>query len=677
MLHFSAWLFYIILCPMNFLHPQFLFGLFALSIPVFVHLFNFRRTKRIYFSSNRFIQKVKEASTSRLKLKHYLILASRLLFIFFLVMAFAQPYLPKADQDLASGSVKIYLDNSYSMTNEVATDVSALNEGIAAVNRIIEAYPPSTNFLLLTNDFAPWSNFEKGANEISEITTELDVTGVQRSGIEIQNRLQTSGRARNNDVYWISDFQKSTFGDPAQLVWDSTENINIVPLQFDRISNVLVDSIYLVNPFILDQGKVELRISLRNVGTADISSLLLKIYVNDQQVSTSTADIPGLKTAEVSFDLGFTLLETNLCRVSFEDYPVTFDNEFYFTINTGDKISVTEIRGQSADESIEAVYGNKSLFDLVSFPEAGIDFNRIGQSDLVVINQIDELGSALTSTVNRFINEGGKLLLIPGEKLNIDSYGLLSGMPLLERIDSSEFLPLAAPNLQNPFYENVFEERRPNLAMPEVRPVMKWRKDIDALLRFRNDEAYLSKNAGVYVLGSPLSINYSGFANHALFVPVMYKIALESAKKESNLYYTMGEHLIKYKIDSLEPNELVKLIRNDQELIPGQRSDGNNVFLEIPRDQLRPGFYEVNTDQAHGAIAFNLEPRESVLEQYLPDDLLRLEVAGSNVTVHDVVDIEQFALNLQESFVGTNLWKLAVALALFFLLLEILMTRFL
>ncbi|MDH5603317.1 MAG: BatA domain-containing protein, partial [Cyclobacteriaceae bacterium] len=34
--------------------PQFLYGLLGLAIPVIIHLFNFRKARKVYFSSNRF-----------------------------------------------------------------------------------------------------------------------------------------------------------------------------------------------------------------------------------------------------------------------------------------------------------------------------------------------------------------------------------------------------------------------------------------------------------------------------------------------------------------------------------------------------------------------------------------------------------------------------------------------
>ena len=101
---------------MTFLYPSFLWALAVLSVPVIIHLFNFRRTTRIYFSNNRFLKQVKESTSAKRKLKHYLILASRLLFLLFLVLTFAQPMIPAAEQTVNYRNIVLYLDNSQSMS---------------------------------------------------------------------------------------------------------------------------------------------------------------------------------------------------------------------------------------------------------------------------------------------------------------------------------------------------------------------------------------------------------------------------------------------------------------------------------------------------------------------------------------------------------------------------------
>src|SRR6478609_8586650 len=102
---------------MQFLYPGFLFALLTLAIPVVVHLFNFRRYKKVYFSNVQFLREVQEQQASRRNLKERLILAVRMLALAFLVFAFARPFIPGDDAADAGKqrSVSIFVDNSYSM----------------------------------------------------------------------------------------------------------------------------------------------------------------------------------------------------------------------------------------------------------------------------------------------------------------------------------------------------------------------------------------------------------------------------------------------------------------------------------------------------------------------------------------------------------------------------------
>src|SRR5258708_26910870 len=105
---------------MNFVFALFLCALPAFWIAIIIHLFNFGKTTRIFFSNTRFLRQVRQETTQKRKLKQYLVLASRLLFLFFLVMAFAQPFLPSREQVTSGREVTLYLDNSYSMLSLVA-----------------------------------------------------------------------------------------------------------------------------------------------------------------------------------------------------------------------------------------------------------------------------------------------------------------------------------------------------------------------------------------------------------------------------------------------------------------------------------------------------------------------------------------------------------------------------
>ncbi len=669
---------------MNFLFPQFLFGLFALSIPIIIHLFNFRRTKKVYFSSTQFLKNVKEASSSKLKLKHLLILVARLLFIAFLVLAFAQPILRSELEGLQNDNVVIYLDNSHSMSNEVDEGQVALDAAVAYVNEIIELYPPQTKYILLTNDFAPFSNVAKSKSEIADLTTELSYSATNRELSEVLKRMTSHGEfgvAGPKDIFWISDFQKTTTESLAEIANDSTNTFHLVPLSFLSTSNVTIDSVYLNNPFIMASERVVLNIRVRNYGLEDINDLLLTVYANDNQAASASVDIKPLSFTNVSFDLGFSLDQISKCRVTFEEYPVTFDNDFYFTLNKANRISVIELKSNSEPSIVEQVYGNSSIFNFSSYNIANFDYSRINSADLIILNELDRIDPSLSIALNDFKQDLGSIMLIPAEAPDLASYQSLVGSRRLRGFDSAAVSKLSVPNFDNPFYEDVFESRAENLAMPDGSSMISWGPDREALLQLNTGQPFLSRFRGsgyLYLLASPLNDNFTSFHRHALFVPVMYKIASSSLRSGTDLYYSLNEPVIKLKLDSLRQDAIFKLISDGIEVIPSQRIVGNDIYLEPPKYEMQAGFYDLFFQtSSRGTLSFNNSRDESQLDQYQAEELEGNFSSDTNVVIFESDNAQAFSREVKEKYLGVPLWKYALILALIFLLAEILLIRFL
>src|SRR4051812_19048284 len=137
---------------MHFLYPAFLFALLTLAIPVIIHLFNFRRYKKVYFSNVQFLKEVQEQQASNRNLKERLILASRLLALFFLVLAFARPYIPGANEANAGKQqvASIFVDNSYSMQT-LNREGTLLDEAKQKAKQIAASYNINDRFQLLTH----------------------------------------------------------------------------------------------------------------------------------------------------------------------------------------------------------------------------------------------------------------------------------------------------------------------------------------------------------------------------------------------------------------------------------------------------------------------------------------------------------------------------------------------
>jgi hypothetical protein len=665
---------------MTFLYPSFLWALAALAIPVLIHLFNFRKTTRVFFSNNRFLKQVKEVTTAKRRLKHYLILASRLLFLAFLVMAFAQPLIPARDQLNAGKNVVIYLDNSQSMSAQMPDKTPALDAALNFSRDIVNLFPPDTRYRILTNDFAPFSNTFKTKTEALDILAQVRTSPVSRSMDEIKNRLRPQTSAASQDLFWISDFQKSTTG-PIPTEWDSAARFHLVPIAFASAPNIFVDSAYLQNPFAAGGEKNVLTVSVRNDGDDEVEQLNLKLTINDVQAGTTAVNIPAGGMVQTQFDLTSGLTGLNRALISFNDFPVSFDNEFYLALNFASKISILEIKAGNEVTAVQRVFGNKQVFNFRSYSVDNFNYSLLNQADLVVVNGLDRLDAALSLSLRNYINESGTLMLIPGTKPDAESLRQLTGNPLVS-VSQTGASPqdLDRPDYNNPFFENVFEERSVSMAMPRATQLLRWGQDRSAILRFKNDEPLLSRfdqGGKLYLLATPLQTGFSDFANHALFVPVMYRIAGSSRKNDSRLYYTLKENFITMKVDSLVGEEPLKL-KGAQEIIPAQRNVNDQVFLEIPKFSITQGFYDVLAGERRiGLIAFNLDKAESLLDQFSGEEIKNQMGNPANISIFEATSTEAFSNEIKERYLGKPLWKYALMIALFFLLAEVLLVRFL
>ena len=226
---------------MSFVYPQLLWGLLALLIPIIIHLFHFRRFKKVYFSNVKLLKEIKEEKSARNKVKNFLVLLSRLLAFAFLIFAFAQPFISKNDS-VKSGKkyVSIFIDNSYSMM-AATEDVPLLDKTKRRAEEIVSAYGPSDQFQILTHELRGsqqrWINKDNVCNAIEEIELSPEVSPL--SSVHLVQR-QTAPVDDNHIVYILSDFQKSITN--LELEKDTTMEINLIPMQAIKERNISIDS---------------------------------------------------------------------------------------------------------------------------------------------------------------------------------------------------------------------------------------------------------------------------------------------------------------------------------------------------------------------------------------------------------------------------------------------------
>ena len=139
---------------MRFVHPEILWALTALAVPVLIHLFNFRRYKKIAFSNVSFLKEVKSETTKSSKIRHLIILTCRLLAFAALIFAFAQPFFPTDVSEKMNGTraVSVYVDNSLSMQGQ-AEGVSFLESSKQKASALVSSFSSNDRFQIISNNF--------------------------------------------------------------------------------------------------------------------------------------------------------------------------------------------------------------------------------------------------------------------------------------------------------------------------------------------------------------------------------------------------------------------------------------------------------------------------------------------------------------------------------------------
>lgn len=684
---------------MNFVFPTFLWSLLAIAIPIVIHLFNFRRTKRIFFSNVSLLKNVEQQTSSFRRLKQLLILATRILAIASLVFAFAQPYIPSKSKlgiD-RSGITSLYMDNSFSMQNE-ENNQRYLDIATTKLGQLLSLFKNATNIQLLTNDFSNEEQNISPSDRIKDRLTTIKLAHTPRS-LENVYRRQRHLMAKNsgtgkNQLFWFSDFQKSTAGDISKIKIDTNDRLFVVPIQAKTTQNVYIDSVWLNTPFLREFQNNILFVKASNSGQNEVKNLVIKLYIDDIQVSTAPVNIPANGSAKASFNFNIRGKGYKKGRISFDDFPITFDNDYYFVLNASPVIRVMHLYGSGVQSQyVQNVFANDSLFTLQSRNVNNADLGYLKTSDLLVLESIDEIEGALRADVEAFVKKGGSLIIIPSMSPDLTGYGsFLSGFGingLVSRTaDAASTVPLANPERNSPFFADVFEQsvKSENLEMPLAAPVWQWQASGTKLLILRSGDSFLTQSSvqkgKVYMLASPLQANFGNFAQHALFVPTMYKIAAMSAKQE-RVSYSFAENTIVLTVKNATANTVFKLKKDKNELIPIQRINGEQLVLELPKSnqlnadqEIEAGYYELQSNgQTQQLLALNQDNHESKLDFYTPDQLRQTFASQPNVEIFDTISDGDFVKTFEQQNLGKSLWKYFLIAALVFLLAEIMIIR--
>ncbi|MBB6269686.1 hypothetical protein HDF26_000113 [Pedobacter cryoconitis] len=668
---------------MNFLYPGFLFSLLAVAIPILIHLFNFRKFKKIYFSNVAFLKAVTVQHSSREKLRNLLILACRILAVIFLVLAFARPYWSSGTAVLESGSlVQIYIDNSYSM-EAVNKEGSLLDEAKRKAKEIAKQFQLNDKFELLTNDFEGRHQRLVNLEELTNLIDEVKISPAERNLQQVINRLNnTAAGKRNQYNYILSDFQQQ-FAGKSVIQTNSKHTINLVRLNANTIPNVAVDSVWSLSPAHKPGDQEKFVVQLRNYSANASSGIPVKLTINNQQRALATLNIPAGKSVRDTLSFSGLSAGWQKAKISIKDFPVTFDDELTFTFKVSSELKILQLTGESSGKYINALFGADPYFKLSSMPEPAITYADFHQYNLIVLSGLKTPSSGLAQELKTYMKNGGTVVIFPDLDVNPVIYSsFIQALGIPQQITlSKDTVNVSTIALKNKVFNDVFEEIPAKLDLPKVNRHFIYsgiaKSGREDLMGLPLNQPFFSKYrlaAGqLYLSAASLNVKDSNLPQHPVFVPLLYKIALTSIQ-EQPLYYTIGQsNYLSAAPVRMNPNQSLRLVSGKQEVIPEVRQVPGQTLLYIADQIKAPGIFELyKADSLLSTYAFNQGLAESDL--HYADDKALEHIFGANK-----VNMTKAGGDLSIKAVENNhteLWKLCLVLCAVFLAVEALLIRF-
>jgi hypothetical protein len=422
-----------------------------------------------------------------------------------------------------------------------------------------------------------------------------------------------------------------------------------------------------------------------NEGTATLT-------INGKQKSIANFSIGAGGEAQVNLNFTVTEAGQNNGIVTIDDYPVTFDNSFFFTFFVGESLPILVVNGNSGDPRLMRALTREPYFRVTEVNGGSVDYSSFSKYEFIILNQPRDVGSGMDIAIKNYLDRQGNVLLIPSATPDD-----ISGLNTLLAENRAGQLGAAQNNtasirdvdVTNPFFSALFEKSPRNIAMPAVKRYYPLQRTSSSrsisLLQLASGDPFLAMTpagtGNLFVFASPPATEWTNLQEHNLYLPLLYRMALFRSGS-GNIYSIIGDNnYIQVSAVEKEKESVFTLSKDSFEIIPPQTTRGGSLSLYVENLIRDAGVYNLGIsrpgsgkNEVIGSYAFNYNRMESAMDFLTPDEL------GKEMAAIDpnIVETGTLGAGYQAGVFekGTPLWKWFVVAALVFLLAETLVIRF-
>ena len=583
---------------MQFKHPEILYFLFLLVIPILVHLFQLRRFKTVYFTNVKLLKELQTQTRKSSKIKKWLLLVTRLLLLTCLIIAFAQPYFKHQNTTKKGNELIIVLDNSFSM--EAKGPKGELLK--RSIQELLEELPENQSFSLLTNTELYWDTDIKS---IQKELQNLDYSALPFQLDYLLNQVEIKKKLVPKDYIVITDAIQAESKKAIELAQNNS--VYFIQPKAENLSNVSIQNVAISQ--VMDQF-YELKINLQSFGSKK-REIPLSVSSSEKNLATTLVQIDKPNT-----EIKLTIPKKDIqATIHIEDQSLAYDNDFYLSISKPEKVALLAIGSLAQNNFLDRIFTAEE-FHFKSTELKSLDYNQIENQEAIVLNELDDLPLALGTTLKAFYEKGGTIILVPNKNnapSTLNNFVANFGSLKYGMLSSTE-KQITTINFSHPIYQAVFKNKVTNFQYPKVKSSFGLSGNT-AVLQYEDQSIFIGSSTNqlgnFYAFAAPINKQNSNFQNAPLIVPTLYNMGQNQSKTGINAY-TIGENQSLLLETVLTKDEAVTIQNNDYSFIPLQQILNTKCKLTFGDYPEKAGNYEVIKDEESlKKISFNFARTES------------------------------------------------------------------
>ncbi len=711
-----------------FLNEFLLFGALLALVPVIIHILHRSRYRVQTWGAMMFLQESLKIRAQQIKMQQLVLLILRAVFFMLLALALARPvFSPERPAVAAGGDGEtetptthvLIIDSSYSL-QQGGHEANFFDRIKETAQQILLRLNKRDNMMIILAG-------QKPRLVVRQPTTDLDILqqaiarlrpGAEKADLVLAcqrafHLLESSTKPKQR-IYVLTDRQSGSWPAPDDPRWEELQQhydllkikpaIYVYPHQPESPpQNALIRRIYSESP-IIDVFRVNrFVVEVENLGSP--RKVRVDFFAGGRQVGEREVLLqPGVN--DIAFDCTFKTAGPSYVSARIPHDEIAIDNESALAVFIVERIPVLIIEGRSGADAFRADAGmlraaltaaaeenEETLIQPTVRNQADMDqmdSAYLSQFKSVMLVNIASMSSLFQARLERYVNQGGGLLIGLGPNAGPESFnrlydhdeGLLPAA-LSTAVEWSE-VPLrpSFPAGDPGTVLTIFNLQRTRI-LSDVRVHRHVRctpaRSARVLARFESDPFLVLKSYGqgnVILWTTTLSAEWTNFPVTADYLPLVQDLVVFlSSKVQPPINLKLGEMLL-YVANERDPQKPESTAnRKGEILLPSQATQpltlsyGDGQWLGQFTRTLQPGVYAVRfEDFPEVYYAVSVDPEEGDLTVLSPR---RQEEIAARLNAVFVRDLNDLLTRMDEEANAREWWQAAMLLALVLLMAEL------